>query len=130
MKRALSHLRPWLLLLAAMAAGAGCSSSPPEAADAEQARSALNRALDAWQHGESAESLKQQDPALVVIDYDWESGFRLLRYQVEQDLAVGAERRCQVKLSLRNSRGQTVEKKAIYSIGTHKALTVVREEDS
>src|SRR6059058_3092357 len=97
----------------------GCGgASKPQPADPEQARTALRVALDAWQQGGAAESLKDRRPALIVVDYEWRSGYRLVRYQLEKDEPLGADLRCHVKLSLQNNRGKSVQKTAIYSVGT------------
>jgi hypothetical protein len=118
-----------LLLLAGALAAVGCAP-PPVPADPDQARDALRRALDAWHRGEPAESLQTQRPPLRVYDDDWQGGQQLLGYQLETDQRVGADLRCQVRLSLRDSRGQVFQKKAVYSVATSPALTVVHEEDS
>ena len=106
-----------------------CQPAMPQPADPDQARAALRVALDVWQKGGAAESLKDRQPALIVVDYEWRSGYRLVRYQLEKDEPLGADLRCHVKLSLQNNRGKSVQKTAIYSVGTSPALTVMREED-
>jgi hypothetical protein len=117
------------LLLAGALAAVGCAH-PPAPADPGQARDALRRALDAWQRGEPAESLQTQQPPLRVSDDDWEGGQQLVRYELGPDQPIGGTLRCRVLLSLRNSRGQSFQKKAVYSVATSAASTVVREEGS
>jgi hypothetical protein len=118
-----------LLLLAGALAAVGCAH-PPVPANPDQARDALRRALDAWQRGETAESLQDQQPPLRVFDEDWRGGRQLVRYQLDTDQLVGADLRCRVQLWLRDGSGQSVQKKAVYSVATSPALTVVHEEDS
>jgi hypothetical protein len=107
----------------------GCRGQPPAPADPERAREVLRQALDAWQRGDTPESLKQRDPAIVANDPEWSSGTRLLNYKVDGDGLLGAELRCPVTLSVQTKNGKTVQKKAVYYIGTTPVLTVVREEE-
>src|SRR5882762_1476053 len=122
------HLQTWKFFVALggtmLLLGCG-GASKPQPADPEQARMALRVALDVWQKGGAAESLKDRRPALIVVDYEWRSGYRLVRYQVEKDEPLGADLRCHVKLSLQNNRGKSVQKTAVYSVGTSPALTVM-----
>jgi hypothetical protein len=107
----------------------GCSGlSPPPPADPDQARTALRLALEAWHKGAAPESLKQGEPAIRVIDHEWASGYRLLHYQVEQDTPLGANLHCHVHLSLKNTRGTRVQKRARYNVATGPVVTVFREE--
>jgi hypothetical protein len=119
-----------LLPAALLACVAGCGrGSPPQPADPDRARAALRLALDAWQQGQAPRSLQGREPPVRVIDREWRAGYKLVRYELAADGPLGADLRCQVRLLLRNGRGQAVRKKAVYSVGTSPALTVVREED-
>jgi hypothetical protein len=106
----------------------GCRGQPPAPADPERAREVLRRALDAWQKGDMPETLKQRAPSVVVIDPEWGGGARLLAYRLESDGLLGAELRCQVMLSVQKN-GKTIQKNAVYNVGTSRVLTVVREEE-
>jgi|SRR5450755_494107 len=125
----LNRTRPavWCVL-AALAVGCG-RTTPPAPADPAAARDALHVALDAWQKGAAADSLKERRPPLYVTDHEWRSGWRLLGYQVQNDDPFGADLRCRVVLSLMDERGRSFSKTAIYAVGTSPALTVMREED-
>lgn len=120
---------PAAALVAGLALLAGCGGRPPAPADPGRAGAALRLALDAWKSGRPAESLRQGQPAVTVIDREWQGGLRLVDYQVRSEQPLGAELRCQVTLSLRDGRGKTVRKQAVYSVGTAPTVTVVREED-
>jgi hypothetical protein len=117
------------LFLAALAAGCDARTSPPAPADPATARAALRAALDAWQKGATADSLKDRRPPVYVIDPEWRSGRRLLAYQVQDDAPFGADLRCRVVLSLADDGGRPIPRAAVYAVGTSPALTVAREED-
>jgi hypothetical protein len=123
--------RSWIGVLACTVfVGAGCShTSAPKAADPGQARQALRAALDTWQQGAAPGLLQASEPAIHVVDHQWRSGYRLVRYQLGGDGPLGANLRCHVQLSLKSAKGKPLQKKAIYSVGTSPVLTVVREED-
>jgi hypothetical protein len=108
--------------------GLGCRGYPPAPAAPERAREVLRLALDSWQQGGTPESLKQRAPSVIAIDPEWGGGARLLTYKMEGDGLLGAELRCQVMLSVQ-ANGKTVQKKAVYNVGTSPVLTVVREEE-
>jgi hypothetical protein len=130
-KRARLFYNLWAFLLACVTCGlAGCNTSSQRVpADPAQARAALRLALDTWRNGASAQALKQRQPPIQVVDHQWRTGYQLVRYQLAGDSPIGANLRCQVQLSLKNSKGKTLNKKAIYSVGTSPVITVSREED-
>jgi hypothetical protein len=89
----------------------------------------LRVALDTWKKGAAPGSLKEGEPSIQIVDHQWRSGYQLIRYQVGNDRPLGANLRCQVQLALKNPKGKSLQKKAVYSVGTSPVLTVVREED-
>src|SRR3954469_15446902 len=77
----------------------GCGPGPPTPAEPAAAREALERALAAWKEGKSAESLKGDDPPIVVSDHVWSKGPPLVKYEIEKgDRRAGANQRFQVVL--------------------------------
>src|SRR6516225_5790229 len=105
MKRTDLGCRPELVLLAcAIVLPLGCGGGTPPAADPGKASESLRLALDAWQGGAAPDSF-QQEQAIIVNDYEWRSGVRLLSYQVDKEEPLGADLRCFVQLSLRDTRG-------------------------
>jgi hypothetical protein len=124
-------LKPWWPWVLALAPLLGCGKhSPPQPADPDQAREALRLALEAWKRGEPADVLQENQPPIHVADHEWRAGCRLIRYQVAgRDQALGSNLCCRVTLWMKDQRGKAVQRKAVYSVGTSPALTVVREED-
>jgi hypothetical protein len=115
-----------LFLTVALLASPGCGKTRKPPANAGVARETLRTALDAWKKGEPVESLQGRTPPILVADHEWKAGFELLNYKVsEKDQLFGSDLRCQVKLSLRNPKGKTLDKQATYSVGTNNALSKV-----
>jgi hypothetical protein len=115
----------FLLLLCA-----GCSTGPKRAADVEpeKARDALRTALESWKKGDKPETLQQRSPAITVQDMDWESGLRLLSYELKDEgSAYDANLYCEVRLTLRTPQGAEAKKEVTYIVGTSPVLTVFRK---
>jgi hypothetical protein len=129
MKPLIATLLFCLLLTLSLFASPGCGKIRKPRADPEVARDTLRVALDAWKKSEPAESLQDRSPPILVADHEWKGGFELVDFKMAKDQLFGSDLRCQVKLSLRNPKGKTMEKQATYSVGTNNALTVVREDD-
>lgn len=113
-----------LLSLALLAPG--CSPGPSRAApvDAEQARQALNTALDAWKAGKKPADLKTGSPAITVQDMDWEGGAKLDSYELAGEGAMdNANLRIPVVLMIAGNPPKEVS----YVVGTSPSITVFRE---
>jgi hypothetical protein len=111
---------------------AGCwSSSQAHAVDPPHAREALRIALDQWKKGEGPRSLESSATPMIIQDFDWAGGARLIDYQVVDDgQPQGANLRVQVNLTLNSpTKGQrkTDEKKVWYLVGTSPSVTVFRD---
>jgi hypothetical protein len=108
----------------------GCGGpSLQEPADPGRAREVLQTVLDAWQRGETPDSVRAASPAIHVNDPDWQAGCRLTRYRITADGGrAGIDLRYPVTLTLRNPSGQTIQKNTTYLVGTSLLLTVVRHD--
>lgn len=109
---------------------AGCGTGVHESApvDPALARDTLTRAMESWKEGESVESLQDESPAIVVQDFDWSGGMKLLNYEViGPGKPESANLVAQVKLSLEDTAGARTEKTVTYVVGTAPALTVFRD---
>jgi hypothetical protein len=120
-----------LLAAPILLALSGCTEVP-QPANADAARVALQTALDAWQRGDSFDSLGTSQPPIYVTDWKWRSGAKLVRYEItSSDRPLGADLRCPVKLWIDRGKGKgkPVSETAEYNVGTHPALTVARVGD-
>lgn len=118
--------RPLLYLSFCLLAG-GCGTPLPPAADPAQAQSALKTALDAWQKGETAESLQSRSPAINVNDAGWSSGDRLVKYEIQSEQASGQSWKARVLLTVQNGSSSPTQQQATYTVDTTPAVVVVRD---
>ncbi len=118
----------WIAIVVLSASGCGIGSTP-QAADSAQARTALHAALDAWKAGEKPEDLERRSPPLHIKDVDWNGGFQLVGYEADTDgKLVGYDMNYPVVLELKSPKGNSVKKKAVYTVTTHPELIVSRQE--
>ena len=101
---------------------------PRNPVDPSLARESLKIALDHWKKGENPKSLESSATPIVAKDYEWDSGAKLLDYQILDERGEDANLRIQVKLTLGSQgKSKTVEKKASYVVGTSPTVTVFRD---
>jgi hypothetical protein len=113
----------------------GCSNpSSAHAVDMPRARDALKIALDEWKKGESPKSVESASTPIVVQDFDWASGAKLIDYQIVDDgKAYDANLRVQVKLTMSGGQSQgkaeakAAEKRVWYLVTTSPKVTVFRD---
>ena len=118
-----------LAALAVAGAVAGCSGGPRAAPVApDRAREALRTALDRWKQGDPPEALKGADPPIVVQDFDWMAGRRLVAYRVLGDGEDDdANLRIPVALTIAKADGGEARSDVTYVVGTDPVLTVFRD---
>jgi hypothetical protein len=108
----------------------GCSSSNANAVNAPQAREALKTALDHWKQGENPRSLSAAATPMTVQDLEWESGAKLIDYQILDDgQPADANLRVKVKLTTSGAKagGKSTEKTVSYLVTTSPSVTVFRD---
>ncbi len=120
----MNSLRPFLLVLVFTI---GCGSSLPPAADSAQARAALQSALDAWQKGDSLESLQGRSPPIHVNDFGWDRKDRLVKYEILSEQASGQGWKARVLLTIQYPNGSQMQHEANYTVDTDPSLVVIRE---
>jgi hypothetical protein len=138
--RNVARHRALLVVVAGMAAVAtlllpGCSNSANiHAVDMPRARDALKTALDHWKRGESPKSLESATAPMIVQDFDWAAGVKLIDYQlIDNGKAEDANLRAHVKLTMSGTRNQgngpgtTAEKTVWYLVTTSPKITVFRD---
>ncbi len=88
----------------------------------------LTRVMESWKEGETVDDLRKESPPVVVQDFDWTGGLKLLDYEfVGEGKPVDANLIAQVKLKLEDKQGAQSEKTVTYVVGTAPALTVFRD---
>ena len=116
---------PLLLLLIPLAGG--CSTQLPQAANPGQAQAALKSALEAWQKGETPESLQSRSPAIHVNDSGWEAGERLVNYEIQSEQASGQSWKARVLLTVQRGGNAPLQQQVSYTVDTNPAVVVVRD---
>ena len=114
-------------MIAILVTGCGGHREVADPVEPEVAQRTLREALDAWVVGAKPEELRQKTPEVVVQDFDWSAGTRLVSYEVKgggspQD----ANLFCEVKLVLEDSSRKRSERLVTYCVGTDPVLTVFR----
>jgi hypothetical protein len=106
---------------------AGCSSGVANPVDPDRARDALKSALDHWKSGGDPLSMPTSATPMTVQDLEWQSGAKLLDYQVLGDgEPADANLRVKVKLTLAG-KSKNAEKTVNYLVTTSPAVTVFRD---
>ena len=108
----------------------GCDGGAYQSApvNASKARETLTTALESWKSGEPAELMQDQTPSIVVQDFDWLGGAKLLSFEIlDETKEVNANLVAKVKLNLQDKRGAKSEKTVTYLVGTAPTLTVFRD---
>jgi len=121
--------RPWWLavpLMLCLGCGSGQSARPT---DPGQALQTLRVVLDAWKAGETPQRLESRTPAIHVADPDWSAGFSLVGYQADSaGRLVGYDMNYPVVLELKDAKGRSLKKEAVYVITTAPMFLVLRQE--
>jgi hypothetical protein len=113
----------------------GCGDpSKAHAVNEPTAREALKTALDGWKNGQKPASFATASSPMIVQDLEWDSGAKLLDYQLVDDgKAYDANLRVQVKLTLAGNNAKAApatdktEKTVWYLVGTSPKVTVFRD---
>ena len=118
------------LVLLQMMCCLGCAKKTiPDVTSNDSARQALSTALDAWKAGSNTKSLEQSATALYVGDEDWSRGDRLMEYTViGEGEPFGTNVRFMVDLHLTSARGESIQKRARYIVGTNPVQSVKRDD--
>jgi hypothetical protein len=108
--------------------GQGCAKVVPKT-PADRAEAVVEQFLYAWSNEEAPDRFAASHPGISVSDPDWEAGERLLSYLSIETKQTGEKTsgfRCRVALSLRDRRGNTVDKEAMYEIVPGEKCVITR----
>jgi hypothetical protein len=110
---------------------AGCGGGRTITLDEDLARQSLTKALDAWKSGGRAEDLRQQAPAILINDADWNQGRTLIGYHVDgAGVSDGRNLRIPVTLMVQQPpHGAAKKVGATYAVGVDPAIVVIREAE-
>jgi hypothetical protein len=104
----------------------GCGRGLPPKASPEEARQALRTALDAWQQGESLETLTKGRPAVYFNDPKAHDGRRLMSYEMEDGYDFfGQSVRVRVNAMLEGKDGTVSERELTYIIDTSPVVVII-----
>jgi hypothetical protein len=121
-------IRAALLTVFCLCLVSGCGGGLAPDSNPEDARTALEAALQAWKNGESPKDLESHNPALVMNDPDWRAGKTLLQYRMQSTGTMfGRQVRWEVQIKVKDRSGKTTERKANYIIDTIPRLVIVRD---
>ncbi len=118
--------RASLLMLTALVGCAGCSS--PHQLNKVVATDALKRGLDAWQAGQTPETLRNGSPSVIFGDSDWENGVQLRQYRIlNAERSDGTNLHADVELTLVTAKQKARKVTITYIVGTEPKITVFRQ---
>ena len=128
-RRFASLLRCCLILAApALWALSGCGgNSAPDSPNQDEAKQTLERALTAWQKGETVDALAKASPSIKVSEPNWERGDKLTTFELTgPGQPKGGQQAFRVKLSLTGAKGKQTKETAEYRVITQPYETVTR----
>ncbi len=93
---------------------------------ADQARTALEAALEAWRAGEKPGLIPGTDPPVQAVDNDWTNGRKLVAFEILREQPSDSDKRFVVKLT-HAAPAATVE--TVYIVLGVSPIAVFREDD-
>jgi hypothetical protein len=116
-----------LVCVGAVCSTIGCNWGGSSPVNAARAREYLQTALESWKKGDSSETLKKGSPPIYIIDLEWQSGAKLVDYQLVSDEEKDAMLYSKVKLTVKDANGKDVQKDVTFMISTAPNVTVSRK---
>lgn len=101
----------------------GCSGARDLDLDPDVARKSLDKALKAWVDGKKPTDLQ---PEIIVGDYVWESGKKLLSYEIKSnEMSDGNNLHLFVVCQFANPKGKKpIKTEVTYIVGTDPVITI------
>lgn len=112
---------PWLGVLAAALAAAGCAGKPVYVAEPDKAQTILEETLAAWRDGATCEDLRARKPPVHVADERWLRGTKLESFTIRKAVPFGPSTRFEVTLEGPAPLGK---KDVVYTVSTQPAISV------
>ena len=123
------RLRGLALLACVLGFAIGCSRQGKRSEDftppADNARKALESALNYWQSGNPPGTIPSTTPTVEVVDSKWQSGQKLKSYEILSEESGGEQRFFKVRLIPVQGQPQEVR----YAVVGINPLWVYREDD-
>ena len=119
----------WALCWVAIIALVGCKSGTIQVTGNEdQAKQAVQQALDAWKAGTKLTEFASSHPELVVADEDWQGGGVLAGYKlIEPAVLSGSHWRQKTELQLKR-KGKSKPAIAIYDVTLGAKIVILRSD--
>jgi hypothetical protein len=114
----------WFVSIALLA---GCGKALDDPVKPDQARAALQNALEAWQQGEPYGALPERKPPVHFNEPEWRAGKKLVSFDIGKVELLGRQGRGSVKLVLRDAAGKDNERTISYLIDTTPQVVITRE---
>jgi hypothetical protein len=96
--------------------------------DVSKARQALKTTLESWKDGKSPDELKNSASSITAQDFDWLGGCQLVSFEIAaSDRTDDANLHCPVRLRIKKTNDEEVEKDVTYVVTTSPVTTVFRE---
>lgn len=127
-----SARRRWLPTAAALAClgWAGCSSATPAPPPSPaEARHLLSQFLEAWQEGQTPQTLAQRQPPIQGREPEWTAGAQLIEYAIEEEGApFGNSFLVRARLTLQHPGARRPETlNVLYAVTAGDPIWIVRE---
>jgi hypothetical protein len=119
-----------LIVVASVLAFSGCGfGGSGHTADPLEAGESLKIALEAWKSGAKSNELSALEPAILMVDPDWNAGAGLVDFVADQPARLaGYDVVMPVRLTLKTGKGRKISRTAVYSISTKPQNLIIRQE--
>jgi hypothetical protein len=118
----------WLGAGLVLLAGCGRSEIRPQGT-ADDAKSALTTALEAWKAGGAMDELPKSTPKIYMADEDWRAGRRLADYAIDEEPVLnGSHWRVFAKLTLLKKSQLDKPQRVCYAVTLGPAVSILRSD--
>jgi hypothetical protein len=116
-----------LIVIAAGLAVGGCADAEAQQ-ELDFARASVERSLEAWKSGETAESLRASPNPIEFHDDDWQQAARLIDYQIVQVYHdTDGSPRCAVTLTVQRGKREPERIQETYQVVAKPKVIIARD---